>query len=89
MKCRYTYADDDKFKRYRNASKKRNYDKSVKNAVNKRKSYTREEERMILEHSIPDNELSKIIGRSVKAIHIKRCRLLGHDTEAERRKHHV
>lgn len=86
MKCRSDYADDAKFRIYRNASKQRNYAKSVKNARNKRNPYSDEENKMILEHSISDNELSKIIGRSVKAIQLKRCRLLGHDAETERRK---
>ena len=37
-----------------------------------RKSWTAEEELMVLEHKIPDSELSKIIGHSVGSIQTKR-----------------
>ena len=86
MKCKDNYADMNKYKAYRNRYKKKYYAKSQANATNRRSEYTSKEIEMILDHSMTDQELSKIIGRSVKAIQIKRCRLLGHDAETERRK---
>jgi len=52
----------------RYAEKKKYYQKT-QNARNGRKPYMKTEVHMILDHKIPDTELSYIIGRSVGAIH--------------------
>lgn len=59
----------------RNSERKRLYRRSVKHAVNSRKSWTPEEVELILKHDVTDFELSKEIGRSVQAIQAKRAKL--------------
>jgi hypothetical protein len=59
-------------KRY--SGKQRYYDKT-RNAPNRRQPWSAEHERLVLEHTIPDSQLSAIIGRSVNAIQRKRTRL--------------
>ena len=44
-------------------------------SFNRRNPIRQEEDNLILEHSIPDTELHKIIGRSVRAIQARRHRL--------------
>ena len=65
--------------RYRNpalrhAATKRYYQKT-QNAVNGGHRYTDKEIKMIVEHKIPDSQLSKEIGRSVGAIQKLRYKL--------------
>ncbi|MCD7847957.1 MAG: hypothetical protein LUG49_08045 [Oscillospiraceae bacterium] len=57
----------------RHASKKRYYAKTAN--LYSRHPWTPEEEKLVLEHSIPDSELSQKIGRSIKGIQEKRRRL--------------
>ncbi|MCD7846917.1 MAG: hypothetical protein LUG49_02620 [Oscillospiraceae bacterium] len=59
--------------------KKRYYGKTA-NKYPKR-AWTPEEEKMVLEHSIPDSELSQKIGRSLKGIQEKRRRLKNAEAE--------
>ena len=66
------YRDKDKYKKTRDAQKKRYYDKT---AIYQRNSWNSQQDKLVLEHSISDTELSKIIGHSVKAIQIRRSRL--------------
>lgn len=47
----------------------------AKTAIYPPQRWTIEEDRMVLEHKIPDSELSKQIHHSVKAIHVRRSRL--------------
>ncbi|MCD7846625.1 MAG: hypothetical protein LUG49_01100 [Oscillospiraceae bacterium] len=54
-------------------SHKRYYGKTAN--LYSRHPWTAEEEKMVLEHSIPDSELSQKIGRSLKGIQEKRRRL--------------
>lgn len=56
----------------RNTIRKNNYSQT---ALYPRKEWTCEECRLVLEHSIPDRELSKRISRSVQSIQIMRSRL--------------
>ena len=56
----------------RYAGKKRYYQKT-QNARNGRKPYMKTEVHLILDHKVPDTELSYMIGRSVQAIQMKRC----------------
>lgn len=69
------YADTDKAKEYRNRQRKKNYGKSAALAINKSRPYTEEEKDLILEHAVSDFELAQMIGRSVQAIQIARCKL--------------
>ena len=54
---------------------KKKYYSQFSNAPNDHERYSDDEFKMILEHNIPDRELSKQIGRSVRAIQIMRSRL--------------
>lgn len=62
----------DRFRETRNAQKNRYYGKT---AIYAARRWTAEEEQKVLEHSIPDTELSSKIGRSVRSIQIRRSRL--------------
>ncbi len=75
MNRRSDYKDIEKWRKTKKLQQKRYYDKHRKYDVNSRERYTEEEIEMILKHEISDVELSKCIGRSVKAIQIKRCKL--------------
>lgn len=55
--------------------KKRNYARGRKNIENARQPWTIRDEDMVLQHSVSDRELAKIIKRSVFSIQLKRCRL--------------
>lgn len=66
-------ANPEECRRVRNEQRKRNYKKTQKNSI--RRIWTKEEEKKVLEHSIPDAELSAKIMRSVQAIQIRRCNL--------------
>lgn len=69
MNRKKNYKDMDKFRRTRNAQKKRYY---AKTAIYAPRRWTYEEEMMVLEHSITDTELSSKIGRSVGSIQKRR-----------------
>ena len=69
------YADTDKARAYRNRQRKINYDRDGSDRRNGRKPWSKHEIDMILERELTDREVARIIGRSVKAIQIKRCRL--------------
>lgn len=56
----------------RNKQRRRNYARSANYSPNE---WTHEKDSMVLEHSISDRELSKIIHHSVQAIQVRRCRL--------------
>ena len=66
------YRDMEKFKKTRNAQKQRYYNQT---AIYKPSHWTFEQDMMVLEHTIPDSELSSIIKHSVRAIQHRRCRL--------------
>lgn len=55
--------------------KKRYYKQFEKGAHNKNQTYTIEEINMIMNKEYLDREISKKIGRSVKALQVKRARL--------------
>lgn len=71
-KCLAHYADIMRARAYRNRQRQRNYDISRINTSDSRQPYTDNECAAILEHSITDRELSKIIGHSVASIQHKR-----------------
>jgi len=58
------------------AMKKKNYSKSRKNAINGNRLWKAEDVALITAEDRPtDAELSKLIGRSVQAIQVKRAKL--------------
>lgn len=61
----------------RNADTLRNYRTSVDAAFDTGKHWTSKHDDAVLAHTVCDRELGKTIGRSVKAIHIRRARLKG------------
>lgn len=67
-----SYKNMEKFRNTWNAQKKRYYDKT---AIYPPSSWTLEQDKAVLEHSISDTELSNIIKHSVRAIQIRRSRL--------------
>lgn len=69
---RKRYKDMEKFRKTRNAQRKRYYDKT---SIYPPSRWTAEQDEKVLEHSITDSELSKIIGHSVRAIQHRRSRL--------------
>ncbi len=56
------------------AQKKRNYD-LTRGSHNRRRTWSSEEDRQILESAKSDVSLSKEMKRSVKAIHVRRAKL--------------
>lgn len=68
------YKDMDKWRETCREQKRRYYEKT-QNSRNKGNKYTLEEIKMILDKNYSDTELSQILGRSVKAIQVKRCKL--------------
>ena len=74
MKCRKMYKDEERYRIYRNGCNTRYY-KKTENASNKGFRWTDQDVKMILERKHSDTELSGLIGRSVKAIQIKRHKM--------------
>ena len=66
------YSDMEKFLKTRNAQRQRYYNQT---AIYKPSQWTFEQDMMVLEHILPDSELSAKINHSVRAIQIRRCRL--------------
>ena len=66
------YADQEKFRVYRNKQRQKNYAKTAKYP---RKKWTDEEGKMVLAHNITDVELSAKLERSVQSIQNKRYKL--------------
>lgn len=66
-------ANPEECRRVWNEQRKRNYQKTQKNGI--MRIWTKEEDKKVLEHSIPDAELSAKIMRSVQAIQTRRCNL--------------
>ena len=69
------YRDMEKYKKTKREQQKRYYHKT-QDAPNKRKYWTDEETELVMKHEISDTELSKMLGRSVKAIQRRRHRFL-------------
>jgi len=66
------YRDEDKARAYKNRHRAANYEKGDFN-YNKGERYTEEERDMILSHLIPDRVLARLLGRSVRLMHARRC----------------
>lgn len=69
-----TYRDMEKYRRTRNACKRRYYGKTQKGGARRR--WTKEEDAIVLEHAFTDTEISGMIGRSVCSIQVRRSRLV-------------
>lgn len=74
-KCLKNYIDEEKARKYRNHQRKLNYDRGSGSHEVSGAKWSKQDEDQVLEHSISDRELSKLIGRSVRAIQQKRCKL--------------
>ena len=61
---------------YRNEQRKGNYAQTRKNAFSSGLIWTKEEIEMILDTRLSDREISRIIGRSVQSIQVKRSKIL-------------
>lgn len=66
------YRDEEKALAYRNRQRRENYRKCVGRPEVSGTEWSTEDELLVLEHSVSDRELSKQIGRSVRAIQKKR-----------------
>lgn len=67
------YANMEKYHETARKQNKRRYDKSRQPI--RRGRYSEKEDSLILLHSVPDSELSKLIHRSVMSIQLRRSRL--------------
>lgn len=72
-KCLKKFANAETARKYRNRMRKRNYQQTAY-APNHRQKWSISEIKMVLEHKIPDRELSAKIGRSVGAIQSTRAK---------------
>jgi len=75
MKCRRSYRDDEKFKEYRNAYKRRYRAKRDFNHERFRK-WTEKEIQVVMDRQKTDTEIAREIKRSIQAVQIKRHRIL-------------
>lgn len=68
------YKDMEKWKETSKKQKRKYYAKTS-NRKNSKKKWTQYEVELIMEHKQSDSELSETLGRSVRSIQIKRCRI--------------
>lgn len=68
------YKDLEKYKKTKREQQKRYYDKT-QDALNSRKCWTPREIKIIMAKNMSDRELSRILGRSMKAIEVKRSKI--------------
>lgn len=68
------YKDMEKWKETSRKQKRKYYAKTS-NRKNSKKKWTQYEVELIMEHKQSDSELSETLGRSVRSIQIKRCRI--------------
>lgn len=80
MNRKNEYKDLEKWRKSCENQRKRYYAKTT-DAENKNKPYSDREIELILQHDITDTQLSKMIGRSVKAIQVKRAKLNKEDNK--------
>lgn len=66
------YRDMEKYRQTRRRQTRKYYKRTAKYP---RRDWTDYEDNMILDHAIPDRELSAILNRSQMAICVRRCRL--------------
>ena len=80
MNRKNEYKDLEKWRKSCENQRKRYYAKTT-DAENKSQPYSVREIELILQHDITDTQLSKMIGRSVKAIQVKRAKLNKEDNK--------
>ena len=68
------YKDLEKYKKTKREQQKRYYAKT-QDALNSRKYWTPREIKIIMAKNMSDRELSRILGRSMKAIEVKRSKI--------------
>lgn len=68
------YKDLEKYKKTKREQEKRYYGKT-QDVLNSRKYWTPREIKMIMAKNMSDRELSQILGRSMKAIQVKRYKI--------------
>lgn len=71
MKCPLYAKTYEEFVEYRNKLRKLNYDQTRC----KRARWTKEQDTLVLKHSMSDRELSVLIGHGVSAIQVRRSKL--------------
>ena len=75
MKCRRTYADDRKFREYRD-NYKNQYNRKRNYGDGSKRPWTEEETRIVMEHRITDTEIAKLLRRSLSAVQCRRHKVL-------------
>lgn len=73
MNRKENYVDLDKWRQTKKKQKRRYYGKS-QNAENRNQPWTNAEIQIVLDHKLTDKELSVLLGRSVNAIQVIRCK---------------
>lgn len=73
MNRKNKYKNKEKWKETCN-SQRRKYYKKTAYAINHRKKWNEEEIKIIMEHKICDRDISKLLGRSMNAIQVKRAK---------------
>lgn len=74
MNRKKDYRDMEKFRRTCRKQQRRYYSKTA--FLYEKRYWTADEDTMVLEHSVPDTTLSRVIHRSVGAIQTRRSKLL-------------
>ena len=75
MKCKKKYADEEKYRQYRNGCNARYY-KRTEDAPNKKTRWSDAEIDMIMDKKFSDSQLASMLGRSMRSIQIKRSRMI-------------
>jgi hypothetical protein len=69
------YVDQRKALEYRNKQRQANYNRGAQHNFNGDKEWSSREINLVLAHKISDAEIAKQLGRTVRAIQLKRYRL--------------
>lgn len=69
------FADSERAREYRNRQRKRNYALCPGNDEVRHTRWRDWERKLVMEHDIPDREISRITGRSVCAIQVMRHKM--------------
>lgn len=86
MKCKKNYKNQEKLRAYINRTKKK-YRERTGSGQYQRREWTDEENEMVMNHSMTDRELGKLLERSVTAIQIQRVRIKAKMEEDNEEKH--
>lgn len=82
MNRKELYRDMERYRETKNKYYSKYY-KATENARNKGKRWTKDEDKLVIEHSVSDRELSREIGRSMKAIQMRRAKIKNREVEVE------